>query len=177
ELGDAPQDERLVGRLLRVLAEDDDPARVERAVDVIVSAVHVERVLGQRARRHLQHHRRALAGRVVILLDAVHHALAGRVVDDAFAADGVRDGAALRGVFAFRLDGDGIVAKDVEFAFSESLLVQLAALGRRRDRIENARVSDARFGMVGDELIAVRGYADTRVARPGRHGLPPPRHL
>ena len=76
ELGHAPQDQRLVGGLLRVLAEDDDPAGVERAVDVVVPAVHVQRVLGQRARRHLQHHRRALAGRVVILLDAVDDALA-----------------------------------------------------------------------------------------------------
>ena len=50
ELGHAPQDQRLVGGLLRVLAEDDDPARVERAVDVVVPAVHVQRVLGERAR-------------------------------------------------------------------------------------------------------------------------------
>ena len=30
ELGDAPQDQRLVGGLLGVLAKDDDPAGVER---------------------------------------------------------------------------------------------------------------------------------------------------
>mgnify|MGYP003693936235 CR=1 FL=1 len=50
ELGDAAHDDRLIGGLLRVLAEHDDPARVERAVDVVMTAVHVERVLGERAR-------------------------------------------------------------------------------------------------------------------------------
>ena len=43
-------------------------SRIERAVDIVMAAVHVERVLGQRARDHLQHHRRALARRVIILL-------------------------------------------------------------------------------------------------------------
>ena len=62
ELGHPPQDQRLVGGLLGVLAEDDDPARVERAVDVVVPAVHVQGVLGEGARGNLQDHRRALAG-------------------------------------------------------------------------------------------------------------------
>jgi hypothetical protein len=71
QLGDASQDERLVGGLLRVLGEDDDPPGVERAVDVVVPAVHVEGVLGEGAGHHLEHHRGALAGGVVVLLDAV----------------------------------------------------------------------------------------------------------
>ena len=169
ELGDAAQDERLVGGLLGVLAEDDDPAGVERAVDVVVPAVHVQGVLGQRARGHFQHHRRALAGRVVVLLDAVDDALAGGVVDDALAADRVRDRAALRGVLAFGFDGDRVAAEDVELALGERLLVQLAAFGRGRDRIEDAGVGDARFGVVGDELVAVGGDANPGVARPGLH--------
>ena len=61
QFGHAPQDERLVGGLLRVFAEQDDPSGVERAVDVVVAAVHVERVLGQRPGDDLQDHRRALA--------------------------------------------------------------------------------------------------------------------
>ena len=129
ELGDPPQDERLVGRLLGVLAEDDDPAGVERAVDIVVAAVDVERVLGERARADLQHHRRALARRVVVLLHAVDDALAGGVVDDALAAHRVGDGAALRGVLAFGLDGDRVAAEDVEFALGKGLLVELAAFG------------------------------------------------
>ena len=111
ELGHPPQDQRLVGGLLGVLAEDDDPAGVERAVDVVVAAVHVERVLGQRAGRDLEDHRRALAGRVVVLLDAVDDPLAGGEVDDALAAHRVGDRAALRRVLAFRLDGDRVAGR------------------------------------------------------------------
>ena len=78
----APQNQRLVGGLLRILAEHDDPAGVECAVDVIVPAVHVKRVLGQRPRDDLQNHRRTLAGRVVVLLHTVHNSLAGGKIDD-----------------------------------------------------------------------------------------------
>src|SRR4030095_6087776 len=108
---------------------------------------------------------RALAGRVVVLLDAVDDALARGVVDHALAADGVGDGAALRGVLALGLDRDRVVAEDIELAFGEGLLVQLPAFGRRRDRVEHTGVGDARFGVVGDELIPVRRDADPRVAR------------
>ena len=175
QLGDPPQDERLVGGLLRVLAEDDDPARIERAVDIVVAAVHVEGVLGQRARRDLQHHRRALAGGVVILLDAVDDALAGGVVDDALAADRVRDGAALRGVLAFGFDRDRVLAEDVEFALGECLLIQLAALGGRRDGIEDAGVGDTGLGVVGNQLVAVGGDADPGKTRSVLHQRPPQR--
>ena len=47
--------------------------------------------LGSQTGGHLENHRAALAGRVVILLDAVHHSLAGRVIDYPFPANGVRD--------------------------------------------------------------------------------------
>ena len=49
EFRHAPEDQRLVGRLLCVLGEQDDPAHVERAVDVVVAAVDVEGVLRQGA--------------------------------------------------------------------------------------------------------------------------------
>ena len=78
ELGHAAQDQRLVGGLLRVFAEEHDPAGVERAIDIVVAAVHVEGVLGERARAHFEHHRRSLARRVIVLLHAVDHALARR---------------------------------------------------------------------------------------------------
>ncbi len=172
ELGDPAKNERLVGGLLRVLAEDDDPPRVERAVHIVVPAVDVQGVLGQRARRNLQHHRGALARSVVILLDAVDDALAGCVVDHALAAHRVRDRAALGGVLAFRFDGDGVVAEDVELALGERLLIKLAALRGRRNRIEHAGVGDACFRVIGHELVAVRGDSDSRVTRSGSHGTP-----
>ncbi len=75
-LGHPAQDERLVGGLLGVLAEHDDPTGVEHPVDVIVAAMHVERVLGQRSRAHLYDHRRRLAWRVIVLLRGVGQTLA-----------------------------------------------------------------------------------------------------
>ena len=172
EFGHPAQDERLVGRLLGVLAEGDDPPRVERAVDVVVSAVHVQRVLGQGARRNLQHHRGALARRVVVLLDAVDDALARRVVDDALPADRVGDGAALGGVFAFRLDRNRVAPEDVQSAFGERLLEELSAFRRRGDRIEDAGLGDAGFRVVGDELVAVGRDADPGIAGPIAHRTP-----
>ena len=156
ELGDAAQDECLIGRLLRVLAEEDDPADVERPVDVVVAAVHVQRVLGEGPRHHLHDHRRGLAGRVVVLLDAVDDALARREVDHAPPAHRVGDRAALGRVLALGLDGQRVPAEDVQPPFRERLLVQLAPFGGGRDGVENPRVGDPRLGVVRDELVAVR---------------------
>src|SRR5206468_5677120 len=97
-----------------------------------------------------QHHRRALAGGVIVLLDAVYDALAGRIVDDALAADGVGDRTALRRVLAFGLDRDGIAAEDVEFPLRKRLLVELSAFGGWRDRVKHAAVCDPGFRVVGD---------------------------
>ena len=172
ELGDAAEDEGLVGGLLRVLAEEHDPAGVERAVDVVVSAVDVEGVLGERARADFEHHGRALAGRVIVLLDAVDNALAGGEVDHALAADGVGDGAALGRVLAFGLDGDGVVAEDVQVALSVGLLEELAAFGGRRNGIENAGIGDAGLGVVRDELVSVGGNSNAGIASGFRHDVP-----
>ncbi len=162
---DPPQDKRLVRGLLGVLAKDDDPAGVEGAVDVVMAAMDVQRVLGERASRHFQDHRRALAGSVVILLDTVDDPLARGVVDDPFATDGVCDGAALRRVFAFGFDGYGIAAKGIELPLGKGLLVQLTAFRGRRDRVEDSGIRDAGFRVVGNELIAVGG--DSNAWEPG----------
>ena len=65
-------------------------------------------------------------------------------------------------------------AEDVELAFGERLLVELAAFGRGRDGVEDAGVGDAGFGVVGNELVAVGGDANAGVTRPGSssHDLP-----
>jgi hypothetical protein len=155
-----------------VLAKGDDPAGVERAIDVVVTAVHVERVLREGAGAHLEHHRRALAGRMVVLLHAVDHALAGRVVDDAFAAHRMRDGAALGRMLALGFHRDGVAAEDVQFALGERLLVKLSALGRWRDGIEHTGVADARFSVVRDQLGAVGRHPDPGVTRSHSHSKP-----
>ena len=157
QFGHAAQNQRLVGGLLRILAEEHDPAGVERAVDVVVAAMHIECVLGERARAHFQHHRRSLARRVIVLLHAVDDALAAGEVDHALAADRVSDGAALGRVLALGLNGDGVLAEDIQMALGIGLLEELAALGRGGNRIKDAGVTDARLGVVRDELISICG--------------------
>jgi hypothetical protein len=170
EFGYAPQNERLVGSLLRVFAEHDNPSGIERAVYVVVSAMDIQRVLGEGASANLQHHRRALARGVVILFHAVHDSLAGRKVHHPLAANGMRDGSALCRMLPLSLDSDGVVAEDIQFAFRIGLLVQLSALGGRGDRIEDSRVGDASFSMIRNELISVGSYPDTRVTGFFAHG-------
>src|ERR1700688_2668584 len=113
EFRHAPQNERLIGRLLSVFAEQNDPPGIERAINIVVSAVDVQGLLRESASPYLQTHRRALARRVVILFHAVYDSLARRKIDDPLAADGVRDGSALRRVLAFSLDSNSVVAEDI----------------------------------------------------------------
>jgi hypothetical protein len=64
ELGDPVRHQVEVGRLLHVLGEELEEARVIHAVVVVVAGVHVERVLGDRARRDVQHVREPCHRRV-----------------------------------------------------------------------------------------------------------------
>ena len=112
---DLAEDDGLVGGLLGVLADEHGPARVERGVEIVVAAMDVEGVLGEGAGADFEHHGGELAGRVIILLHGVGDALAGGEIDRALAADGEGRGAALRGVFAFGLDGDFLPAPDIQF--------------------------------------------------------------
>src|SRR5260370_36624835 len=64
---------------------------------------------------------------------------------------------------ALSLDSDGVVAEDIQFAFRESVLVKLATLGGRGDRVENSRVGDASFGVIGNQLISVGCDADSGI--------------
>ena len=131
---------RLVGGLLGVLGHEHRPAGIERGVKIVVAAMHIQRVLGQRARADLEDHRREFSGRVIILLHRVNDALAGGEIDRAPARDGEGRGAALRGVFAFGFDGDFLLAPDVQFALRVRALVNFAAFGRGRDRDKTRRL-------------------------------------
>ncbi len=165
KFGDLAQDQRLVGGLLRILGEEDDPAGIERGVDVVVAAMDVERVLGERAGADLEHHRGEFAGSMVILLDSVDDALAGGEIDRAFAGHRIGDGAALGRVFPLAFDRNLGAAEDVEHALGVSLLIQFALFCRRRDRIKNPAVRYPGLGVVGNELVAVRRDADAGILR------------
>ena len=112
-------------------------------------------MLGQRASAHFQHHRGTLAWSVVVLLHAINHALSGREIHHALAADRVSNCTALGRVLAFGLNRDRVVTKDVKMAFGIGLLKEFTALGRGSDGVENSRVGDARLGVIRDELVSV----------------------
>jgi hypothetical protein len=156
KLVDLAQDDGLVGGLLGVLAHDHRPAGVQRGVEIVVAAMDVEGVLGQRARADFQDHGGKFARRVVILLHRVNDALAGSEIHRAAAGDGKRGRAPLRGVLAFGLDGDFLLAPNVEFALREGSLVNLAPFGRGRDGIENAAFGDADFNVLGDQRLPLQ---------------------
>ena len=163
QLVDLAEDDGLVGYTAGVLADDHRPARVECGVEIVVAAMDVEGVLGEGAGADLEHHGGELAGRVIILLHGVGEALAGGEIDRAFAADGEGRGSALRGVLAFRLDGDFLMAPDIQFTGGIGALVNFAALGGRRDGVEDAALGDARLDVFGHEEIAVAGDADAGI--------------
>ena len=125
--------------------------------------MHVERMLGQRARADFQHHRGEFARRVVILLHRVGQALAGGKVDRALAGHGKGGGTALGGVFTLALDRDFRVAPDVQFAHREGFLVQFPPLGGRGDRVKNASLGDTCLDRAGHQLVAVDGDRDAGI--------------
>ena len=106
QLVDLAQDDCRIRRVLGVASHHHRPTDVECAVKIVVTAMHVERLLGQRASADLHHHGGELARRVIILLHRVGDALPGGEVDRTLAGHGERRGTALGGVFAFALDRD-----------------------------------------------------------------------
>ena len=170
KLVDLAQNDRLVRRLLSVLAHDHRPARVERGVKIVVAAMDIQRVLRQRARADLDHHRRKFSRRMIILLHGVDDALAGSEIDRAPPRDRERRRPALRGVLAFCFNGDLLLAPDIEFTLGVGPLVNFAAFRGRRDWIKNAALGDAGFDVLGDQLVAVARHADTGVFGGGGFG-------
>lgn len=155
----------LIGGLLGVAAHQHRPAGIHRSVKIVMPAVDVERVLGERPRADLHHHRGELARRVVILLHRVHDALTGGEVHRALAGDRYCGGSALRGVFAFALDGQLLIAPNIQHALREGLLINLATLGGGRDGIKHTTLGDAYLHPFGHQLVAVAGDGKARVLR------------
>ena len=86
------------------------------------------------------------------------------VIPDRFSI--IADGAAAA-MLAFGLDGDLLLAPNVQFALREGSLVNLAPFRRGRDGIENTAFGDADFNMLGHQSIAVAGDTDAGIFRPG----------
>ena len=157
------QDDGLIGGLLCVTRHEHDPPGVECRVDVVVRAVHIERMLGEGAGTHLQHHGGELAGGMVVLLHRVHDALAAGEVHRAPPGDGEGRGSPLRGMLAFGFGGDLLLPPDVQFTGGERCLIDLPALGGRGDGVEDAAFGDARFHVLRDQLVAAAGDVEAGI--------------
>src|ERR1700733_10397101 len=72
-------------------------------------------------------------------------------------------------MLAFRLNGNGVVAKHVQMPLGVGLLEQLAAFCRRRNGIEHAGVGDARLRVVGDKLVSICRNTNAWITRGSGH--------
>ncbi len=120
QLRDAVRDQVEVGGLLHVLREQLEEAGVVDRVIVVVAGVHVERVLGDGARRDVEHVGEPLADGGVERLVHVHDALPAREVRGAQARHAHAGGDRRGRVLALRLEEEQPAA------------VHVAACRRRR---------------------------------------------
>ena len=147
--GAAVGDRREVGGFLRVGAEEHGVARAEQGIDVVMAGHDVERVLGDDARRDLQHKAAGLlAHRHVMRFEGVENALAGGGVGDELAAGERRaEGAALGRVFAFRFEEERVLAPHVDAAFGTEGFVDFGDFRRRGDRVSDDAAADVTHDM------------------------------
>src|ERR1041385_320793 len=167
------QDGGVVGGLLSVLGHQHRPAGVERCIKVIMSAMDIERMLGEGARANLQDHRRKLSRSMIVLLHGIDDSLTGGKIDRAAAGHRICRSPSLSGVLAFAFNRNLLLPKDIQLPLSIGLLVNLASLGGRSNRIEDTAFGNASFNVLGDQLVAAARYSDTGIFRlgTGRLGL------
>ncbi len=147
-LGDAKRADVQVVDRLRVARHEDEPAGVERVIDVRVVAADVERA-AHRARREVEEHREPRPGLHGVLLEPVQQALRARRVEDASAADRRAVADAGRAVLAVGGDHHHRV-----MALGLSLVEDLRDLRRRRDRVVAHQVEVDVLGRERRHLVA-----------------------
>ena len=141
QLGDPVRDQRQVCGALYVLGEQLEEPGVVHGVVVVMTRVHVERVLGHGARRNVQHVREALAYCGVQRLVHIGDALAAREVggpEPGHAHSG-RDRRC--GMLALRLEEQEPSAVHVGLARGIGGGPALAHLGRRGDRVRSGALA------------------------------------
>ena len=157
------EDYCLICGLLGITAHQHRPASIHGGIKIIVSTVHVQRVLGERPGAHFQNHGRELAGRVIVLLHGIDNALAGGKVYRTLAGHGHGRGTTLRGVFALGFHRQLLVTPHIQCALRKGLLINLATLGRWCDGIKHSALGDAGFHPLRHQLVAVARYRNTRI--------------
>jgi hypothetical protein len=167
ELGDAVGDQVEIRHLLDVLGEELEESRVVDGVVVVVTAVDVEGVLGDRAAGDVEDVGEALAdGRVkrfVHVGDALTRREVGRAQADEAHAGSHGSGC----VLAFGLEEDQPAAVDVGLALRHRLRPALAHLGGGRDRVGTRRFGRGRLHR-DDRRAAVHRLRRAREPRGAR---------
>ena len=158
------RDRGKIGRFLRIAAEQNGVAGLKQRIDVVMAGHDVERMLGDDAGRDLQHKAAdPLADRDVMRLQPVEDALAGRGVGNVFAAGQRRaERAALRGMFAFRLEEERVVAPDVAAAAGAKRLVDFRDLRGRCDWIADDPAAHMTHHL-GDGAVAMDNARNPRI--------------
>ncbi len=145
QLGDPVRDDREVGDVLNVLAEELEEAGVVDGVIVVVPGVYVEGLLGHGPSGHVQDISKALAGGGVQRLVHVGDALAAREVGRAEAGHAEAGGHGCCGVLPFGLEEDEAAAVHIGPARGGSRSPALAHLGRGSDGVCSRSIAGSRF--------------------------------
>ncbi len=163
QLGDPSRDQVEVRRLLHVLREELEEARVVDAVVVVVPGVDVQGVLRHGAARHVEHVGETLADRGIERLVHVRDALAAGEVGRAQPREAHARGDGRRRVLALGFEEQQLPAAHVGLAGGERHGEPLAHLGGRGDRVRARGIAAGRLHG-DDRAAAVGSSALARVA-------------
>ncbi len=165
QLGGLARDQIEVGGFLRALGEHLDEAGIVGAVVIVVSAMHIERGLGNRAATQVEHVRQALANSGVQRFVHESHALGGGEIHGTQTGHRHAGSHPSGGVLRFRLDENQRPSSLIDVPVGNRLRPVFAHLRRRRDRVGAGGIGRLTLD-VNDGGIAVH-----RVAYAGILGL------
>ena len=127
---------------------------------------HVQRVLGNDPRRHLQHEAaELLADGDIVRFQGIENALARRSVGNELPAGQLRaERAALCRMLTFRLKEKRVLAPHIDPAFGAEGFVNLGNFGGGRDRIADDTATNVAHDM-GDRAVAVNDLRESGIFR------------
>ena len=145
QFGNTVRDQIEIGNFLHILRKQLEEAGVIHRVIIIVPRVHVERVLRDGARRHIEHIGETLAHRRVERLVHVGNPLPAREVRRAQTRHAHTGRHGRRRMLAFRLKEQEPTTVDVHLAFGDRSGPALAHLRARGDRIRAGGFASGRL--------------------------------
>ena len=125
---------------------------------------HVERMLGDHTRSHLQHKTAdLLADRHIVRFERIQNALARRGVGDELATGQCRaQRTTLRRMLALGLKKERMLAKDIDTALGTKCFVDFGDLGGGCNRVADHTATDMAHD-VGDRAVAMDHVGDAGV--------------